>query len=188
MARVTCRPSATDRPAWPASRAGRIARPPRPAGSPCVCALVPQRACVSTPSVPRRASVSTPRASVSTPRASVSTPGASVSTPLVPRCAGRGVSTPSVPQRAALGHLSLVVLGFAVRHARAGTTLLTPAAATVGRRTRMRRDRNRHEPDRDATGPRPLRARPRCDGTTTVARSTQARRAHGRTEPDSGAA
>jgi hypothetical protein len=176
VARITRRPATTDRPVWPASRAGRIARPPRPAGSPCVCALVPQRACVSTPSVPRRASVSTPRASVSTPRASVSTPGASVSTPLVPRCAGRGVSTPSVPQRAALGHLSLVVLGFAVRHARAGATLMTPAPATVW------------ATDSDAPGPRPSRARPRCDGTTTVARSTQARQAHGRSEPDSGAA
>ena len=75
-----------------------------------------------------------------------------------------------------MGHLSLVVLGFTVRHARSGTTLMAPAPATVW------------ATDSDAAGPRPLRARPRCDGTATVARSTQARRVRARWVPDSDAA
>ena len=56
-----------------------------------------------------------------------------------------------------LGHLSLVVLGFTARHARSGTTLVTPAPATVW------------ATDSDATGPRPLRARLRSDGPAAVA-------------------
>ena len=72
-----------------------------------------------------------------------------------------------------MGHLSLVVLGFAVFHAGASASLLASAPATVGWVTRMRRDRDRCETNPEATA---WRDRLMGDGTAAAGCLTLMRR------------